>query len=45
MAIIAFRFVVRMQLGETAGWIAFAFLQARANKTHVVVKKMRTCML
>jgi hypothetical protein len=27
VAIIAFRFVVRMQLGETAGWISFAFLQ------------------
>ncbi len=36
MAIIAFRFVVRMQLGETAGWISFAFLQVggpQADKT------------
>jgi hypothetical protein len=31
VAIVAFRFVVRVQLGETAGWVAFLFLQASAD--------------
>lgn len=28
-AILTFRFVIRLQLGETAGWVAFIFLQVR----------------
>lgn len=28
-AILAFRFVIKLQLGETIGWAAFLFLQAR----------------
>lgn len=29
VAILVFRFVVRVQLGETAGWVTFVFLQVR----------------
>lgn len=42
VAILAFRFVVRVQLGETAGWVAFVFLQVRLGPGHALQRHARS---